>query len=70
MGEPLAPVLTNIIMIELAKIVVQKLTNNGVITFYCRYADDTLLLVKLADIPNIYINEALHFLDMKISHLE
>ena len=68
--NPPALVLTNIIMIELAKIVVQKLTNNGMITFYCRYVDDTLLLVKLADIPKIYINEALHFLDIKISHLE
>ena len=42
MGSPLAPVLANIIMTELEKTVVQKLTASGMIKFYCRYVDDTL----------------------------
>ena len=46
-GSPLAPILANIIMTELEKSVVQKLTK-----FYCRYVDDTFLLVKIADIPH------------------
>ena len=50
MESPLAPVFANIIMTELKKVVVQKLTTSGMITFYCRYVGDTLLLVKLADI--------------------
>ena len=54
MGSPLAPVLANIVMTELEKTVVQKLTASGMIKFYCRYVDDTLLLVKPADIPHIH----------------
>ena len=50
MGSPPAPVLANIIMRELEKAFVQKLTTSGMIKFYCRYVDDTLLLVKPADI--------------------
>ena len=53
MGSPLGPVLANIIMTELEKNV-QKLTSSGMIKFYCRYVDDTLLLVKPADIPHIH----------------
>ena len=54
MGSPLAPVLANIIMIELEKIVVQKLTTSGMIKFYCRYVDNTLLLVKPTDVLHIH----------------
>ena len=81
MGSHFAPVLTNIIMTELEKTVVQKLTTSGMIKFYSRYVDDALLLVKLADIPHIhnlfnkldktYVSQwaVPHFLDIKISPL-
>ena len=54
MGLPPAPVLANIIMTELEKTVVQKLTTSGMIKFYCRYVDDTFLLVKPVDITHIH----------------
>ena len=54
MGSPLAPVLANIIMTEFEKTFVQKLTTSGIIKCYCRYVDDTVLLVKPADIPHIH----------------
>ena len=81
MGSHFAPVLANIIMTELEKTVVQKLTTSGMIKFYSRYVDDALLLVKLADIPHIhnlfnkfdktYVSQWIvpHFLDIKISPL-
>ena len=54
MGSHFAPVLANIIMTELEKTVVQKLTTSGMIKFYCRYVDDTLLLLKPVDIPHMH----------------
>ena len=54
MGSPLASVLANIIMTEFEKTFVQKLTTSGMIKCYCRYVDDTVLLVKPADIPHIH----------------
>ena len=53
MGSPLALVLDNIIMTELEKTAVQKLTASGMINFYYRHVDDTFLLAKPADIPHI-----------------
>ena len=53
MGSSLGPVLANIIMMELEKIVVSDLINSGLIKFYIRYVDDTLLLAKEDDIDNI-----------------
>ena len=47
-GSSLGPVLANIIMTELEKIVVSDLIN-----FYIRYINDTLLLAKKDDIYNI-----------------
>ena len=46
MGSPLAPVLANIIMTELESTIIKKLLDTGKIKFYCRYVDDTLLLIK------------------------
>ena len=54
MGSSLGPVLANIIMTELEKIVVSDLINSGLIKFYIRYVDDTLLLAKEDDIDNIF----------------
>ena len=54
MGSSLGSVLANIIMTELEKIVVSDLINSGLIKFYIRYVDDTLLLAKEDDIDNIF----------------
>ena len=53
MGASLGPVLANIIMTEMERCVVDELINNGKVKFYCRYVDDTLLLVKPEDIDEI-----------------
>ena len=46
MGSALGPVLANIIMTELEKLVLPKLIESGIIQFYIRYVDDTLVLIK------------------------
>ena len=53
MGACLGPVLANIIMTELEKHVVDGLIQQGLIKFYVRYVDDTLLLVKPEDLEHI-----------------
>ena len=53
MGACLGPVLANIIMTELEKVVVDGLIQQGLIKFYARYVDDTLLLVKPEDTDEI-----------------
>ena len=50
MGGSLGPVLANIIMIECVKVIVDKLIEDGIIKFYVRYVDDTLLVIKRTDI--------------------
>ena len=50
MGGSLGPVLVNIIMIECVKVIVDKLIEDGIIKFYVRYVDDTLLVIKRTDI--------------------
>lgn len=54
MGSSLGPVLANIIMTELENVVIQPLIDQGIIQFYCRYVDDTLLLVKPRDVDLIH----------------
>ena len=46
MGGSLGPVLANIIMTEFEYEIINNLINQGLIAFYCRYVDDTLLLIK------------------------
>ena len=53
MGSSFAPVLANIILTELEKVVVTPLMKNGILKFYCRYVDDTLVLVKEDQIDKI-----------------
>ena len=50
MGGSLGPVLANIILIEFERIIINPLISSGIIKFYCRYVDDTLLLIKHDDI--------------------
>ena len=54
MGSSLGPVLANIVMTELEKHVIKPFIDNGIIKFYCRYVDDTLVLVKPDDIDMIH----------------
>ena len=53
MGASMGPVLANIIMTELERVVVDRLIQSGCIKFYARYVDDTLLLVKPEDVDSI-----------------
>ena len=53
MGPSLEPVLANVIMTEFERLVVDKLIKDGLIKFYIRYVDDTLVLAKVEDIDNI-----------------
>ena len=53
MGSSLGPVLANMIMTEFERLVVDKLIKYGLIKFYIRYVDDTLVLTKAEDIGNI-----------------
>ena len=46
MGSSLAPLLANIILTEFEKVAVTTLMKSGILKFYCRYVDDTLVLVK------------------------
>ena len=51
MGSCLAPVLANIILTELEKVIVDDLVRSGIVKFYRRYVDDTLVLIKPSHIP-------------------
>ena len=42
--------LANIIMTECKKVIVDKLAEDGIIKFYVRYVDDTLVVIKGTDI--------------------
>ena len=50
MGSILAPVFANMIMIKLVSTIIKTLFDTGKIKYYCRYVDDTLLLIKAEDI--------------------
>ena len=53
MGACLGPVLANIIMTELEKVVVDELIQKGLVKFYAIYVDNTHLLVKPEDAQEI-----------------
>ena len=46
MGSSLGPVLANIIMMELQETIIQQLIESDVIKCYCRYVDDTLIVIE------------------------
>ena len=46
MGSSLGPVLVNVIMTELENVIVRKMIDNGLVKFYGRYVDNTLILAK------------------------
>ena len=51
MGSCLAPVSANIIFTEFEKVIVDDLIRSGILKFYHHYVDDTIVLIKPADIP-------------------
>ena len=51
MDSSLGPVLANIILTEFEKLIVFDLVDSGLMKFYRRYVDDTLILVKSNNIP-------------------
>ena len=53
MGSSLAPVLANVILTEFEKAVVKPLMKRRTLKFYCRYVDDTSVLVKEDQIEKI-----------------
>ena len=54
MGSSLAPVLANVILTELERVIVSDLINDGVVKFYKYYVDDTLVLIKPSDISSVF----------------
>ena len=56
MDGSLGPVLANIIMTEFGQETVKKLINQGLIAFYCKYVDGTLLLIKHSTITTISVH--------------
>ena len=54
MGSSLGPVLANIVMTELEKRIIKPLIDDGIIRFYCRYVDDTLVLIKPEHIDHVH----------------
>ena len=61
MGSSLGPVLANVIMMEFERSVVGKFIKDGLIKFYIRYVDSTLVQAKAEDIDNI-INSLIHLI--------
>jgi hypothetical protein len=53
MGSSHGPVLANIILTEFENIIVSDLIHTGVIKFFRRYVDDTLVLIQPSDIPHV-----------------
>ncbi len=53
MGSPLGPTLADILMTAFEDEIVRPLLSSNVIKFYSRYVDDTLVLIKPCDIPNV-----------------
>ena len=85
-GSSLGPVLANVIITEFERLVVDKLIMDGLIKFYIRYVDDTLVLAKAEDIDIMkqfnsfdksihftidrFEDGVVHFLDIKINGSE
>ena len=46
MGSSLGPLMVNVIMTELERVVVKDLLNKRYLKFYIQYMDDTLVLMK------------------------
>ena len=58
MGSPLGPLMANVIMTELERVVVKDLFNKEYLKFYIRYTDETLVLMKKSHV--LIVLEALN----------
>ena len=83
MGSSLGPILPNIIMTKLRRVLVETLITSGKIKFYIGYVDETLLLAKEEDTMFIFdkvnsfhknlkfaidrLDNNIHFLDIAIN---
>ena len=79
-GSFLGPVLANIILTEFENMIVKPLIETSVLKCYCRYVDDTLVMIKKDKTQHIlnsfdknlrftidtFDNGNIHFLDTKI----
>ena len=70
MGPSLDPVLANIIMTELEKIIVKNLVQSKLIKFYIRYVDDTLVLVKKEHLSTVLnkLNSFVNNIQFTVDH--
>ena len=53
MGSSLGQVLANIILTEFENVIVKPLIERSVLKFYCRYVDDTLVMIKKDKIQHV-----------------
>ena len=58
MGSPLGPLMANVIMTELERVLVKDLFNKEYLKFYIRYTDETLVLMKKSHV--LIVLEALN----------
>ena len=72
MDSSFGSILTNIIIAELERVIVEPLKTSGKIKFYIRYVDHTLLLAKEDDIKFIFDKFSLFHKNLKflIDHLD
>ena len=52
-GSSLGPVLANIVLTEFKNVIVKPLIETSVLTSYCRYVDDTLVMIKKDKIQHV-----------------
>ena len=52
-GSSLGPVLANIILTEFENVIVKPLIETSVLKCYCRYVDDTLVMIKKDKIQHV-----------------
>ena len=53
LGSSLGPVLANIILTQFENVIVKPLIETSVLTFYCRYVDGTLVMIKKDKIQHV-----------------
>ena len=56
MGSSLRPVLADIVLTEFENVIVKPLIETTVLKFYCRYADDALVMIKKDKIQHFSIS--------------
>ena len=54
LGSTLGPLMANVIITEVDRVVVKGLINKGYLKFYNRFMDDTPVLMKKSDVPMVF----------------